>query len=475
MQTRSGRRFPSSKTYQTLKEVRILCKKRHASAIDCPQLQEDAPAFRKRKSPKTVRFAHHADCEHGVPRYKGRFPQDSIETEKESGPSEGGLRTKTIGVDDFLAGSEEENQLEVLKANETEQCAADTREDSDDELGTGYMPELEERTVTSFLDDLPHGGEDEILDQRAGRLENDNNQPIPKAQQAAVINIASSNSSPTDQKDRDREYKQRYLNLKTTAWNWSSTYFSPPTPTPASTPPSPNLNLLELCHTSPQLMEYANYISVRTDASTWEDVFNKQRAFLVYSILGKMVDVHIFGHEMYGATDEQLSSLRSADEECIMDDGIPPLSSHPLSIIHLYIPPLKTPKLTPLPPAFHRQTKRANAISAFLSDPPPQGAAATPNILPPLSHLLASFLKMLSPLLPPRESQKLKRNLATILLQASTLSLLLRRDTSAIYNWHMHPAPGTPYSRRSMHILDRGSVSDSVTEVGTQRVVTMAG
>lgn len=329
-QTRSGKRLYPSKSCQAFKEVRIPCKKRHTSAIDYPQLQDDAPAPKKQNSSKTVRFEDHADCEHGVARYKGSSPQDSLEAEKESGPSEELLRRTSIAVDQSLAESEEENRLEVMEAKGTEQCVVDTKEDSnDDELVTSFMTELEENPAISLIDDFYNEREDDLLNQRADAPENGDQQPIPKNQVDAVIAIASSNLSPTDQKDKDREYKQRYLDLKTTAWHWSSTYFSPPTPTLAATPTT--LNLPELCHTSPQLMEYANYISVCTDSATWEDVFTEQRAFLVYCILGKMIEVHVLGHEMFGATDEQLCILRTADEECMMDDGIllPPIDPVP--------------------------------------------------------------------------------------------------------------------------------------------------
>ncbi len=67
-------------------------------------------------------------------------------------------------------------------------------------------------------------------------------------------------------------------------------------------------------------MEYANYISACTN-DAWEYVFNGQRRFLVHCILGKMLDVHIFGHEMFGATEEQLKELRKMDGELVMEDG----------------------------------------------------------------------------------------------------------------------------------------------------------
>ncbi len=381
MHTRSGKTFPPSVPHQTLKEVRIPFKKRHASAIDFPQLQEDAPASKKQKSHKAVHFEHHADCAHEVPRYKGHFPQESWGSEKERGPSEEVFRQISIEVDESFADSEEEDQGEVLKTNEAEQCVVNTTEDSiNNELMAESWEELDEERITPLPDDFHDKEENDDNDQQADLPENGNHQSNLEEQEDPVVDIASSNLSPTNHTDRHGEYKQRYLDLKATAWHWSSTYFPPLT----SIPP-PSLNLSDLCLTSPQLMEYANYISVCTNDSTWEDVFNEQRTYLVYSILGKMIDVHIFGHEMFGATDEQLHTLRAADEECMMDDGkfLPPQTSHPPSSISPSQPRAKThpPRLPPPNPA------RPHHLLL-----PQQPTAPNPPKLPPLPLTPPSLL-----------------------------------------------------------------------------------
>ena len=41
----------------------------------------------------------------------------------------------------------------------------------------------------------------------------------------------------------------------------------------------------------------------------------------MYGILGKMLEVHVFGHEMFGADKEQLSELRELDMELVNRDG----------------------------------------------------------------------------------------------------------------------------------------------------------
>jgi hypothetical protein len=321
-------------------------KNRNASAIDCPQLQNDAPASKKQKSSKAVRFDYRPSREDGVSCYKGNSPQDSQESRMESSPSEQLLDRLSIEVDQFpdeaekqdqvevleVDEAEKQDQVEVLEVDEAEQCMMDTAEDSNvDELMNGSMAALEEATTVSLIDDFHNQEKDNFVDQNTRNIENNDHQLDSEKREDAFIDIASPDSSPTDLADKDEEYKQRYLNLKATAWHWASTYFPPPTSIPGSS--QPPLNLTDLCHSSPQLMEYANYISVCTDTSTWEDVFDKQRTFLVYSILGKLIDVHIFGHEMFGATDEQLHTLRAADEESIMDDGTSspsdPLPSNP--------------------------------------------------------------------------------------------------------------------------------------------------
>lgn len=114
----------------------------------------------------------------------------------------------------------------------------------------------------------------------------------------------------------DIEYGQRYRALKQIAWRWAKTYFS----TKGRSAKRP-IDLLKLCRDSPRLMEFANYISACGE-EPWEYVFHEQRHFLVFGILGKMLDVHVFGHEMFGATEEQLKGLRETDGQLSMEDGM---------------------------------------------------------------------------------------------------------------------------------------------------------
>ena len=114
----------------------------------------------------------------------------------------------------------------------------------------------------------------------------------------------------------DADFYRRCLEVKSLAWTWVQKYFSNITPEAKT-----SLNLLQLAYTSPQLMEYANWISCCGQKRTWEGVFNEQRAMLVYGILGKMLEVHVFGHEMFGADENQLRALRELDIELVNTDG----------------------------------------------------------------------------------------------------------------------------------------------------------
>ena len=123
----------------------------------------------------------------------------------------------------------------------------------------------------------------------------------------------------------DTEIKTHYLALKASAWKWATTHFSS---VPTSAKLSPTLNLLHLAETSPELMEYIDYISAGGDSS-WEDVFHEQRVPLVFGVLGKILEVHVFGCEMFGAAEEELGILRERDTDMPDADGA--FSLHPFS------------------------------------------------------------------------------------------------------------------------------------------------
>ena len=66
-------------------------------------------------------------------------------------------------------------------------------------------------------------------------------------------------------------------------------------------------------------MEYANWIAL--GGNRWEDIFNDKRSSLIFGILGKMLEVHIFGNEMFGATPGQLEALLATEKEMVHVDG----------------------------------------------------------------------------------------------------------------------------------------------------------
>ena len=123
---------------------------------------------------------------------------------------------------------------------------------------------------------------------------------------------------------QDRKILTHYRRLKLLSWQWATTHFSPCT---SSSCP----NLLHLSTTCPSLLTYVNYISACTN-QTWEQVFTTHRAILVYCILGKMLEVHVFGHEAFGISEQQAGVLRGLDLLCLNNDGrlsLSPFELHP--------------------------------------------------------------------------------------------------------------------------------------------------
>ena len=127
----------------------------------------------------------------------------------------------------------------------------------------------------------------------------------------------STTASPLSQQDLN--IRTHYRHLKLLSWQWATTHFPPSSP--ISCP-----NLLDLSTTSPKLLTYVNYISACTN-QTWEQIFTAHRAVLVYCILGKMLEVHVFGHEAFGVSEQQTEVLRALDLLCMNNDGT--LSSPP--------------------------------------------------------------------------------------------------------------------------------------------------
>lgn len=112
----------------------------------------------------------------------------------------------------------------------------------------------------------------------------------------------------------DGEFEEILILIKRTAWRWAFEHFKDVQITEAR-----KLDLYKLAHESPELMEYANWIAL--GGNRWEDIFNEKRSSLIFGILGKMLEVHVFGNEMFGATPGQLEALIATEKEMVHVDG----------------------------------------------------------------------------------------------------------------------------------------------------------
>ena len=119
--------------------------------------------------------------------------------------------------------------------------------------------------------------------------------------------------TPSSLSQKNLKIFTHYHRLKLLSWQWATTHFSPSTPVPCP-------NLLRLSTTCPSLLTYVNHISACTN-QTWEQVFTTHRAMLIYCILGKMLEVHVFGHEAFGISEQQAGVLRGLDLLCVDNDG----------------------------------------------------------------------------------------------------------------------------------------------------------
>ena len=120
----------------------------------------------------------------------------------------------------------------------------------------------------------------------------------------------------------DASFEQRHKSLKDAAWQWATENFSDDA---AGGPPyyAPNkiTDLPRLCQNHPELAEYVSFLASCPCDVTWEEFFNTRKTFLAFAVLGKVLEVHIFGQEMFGASEAQTKVLRSLDLEMMHQDG----------------------------------------------------------------------------------------------------------------------------------------------------------
>ncbi|KAL8780303.1 MAG: hypothetical protein Q9213_006527 [Squamulea squamosa] len=216
------------------------------------------------------------------------------------------------------------------------------------------------------------------------------------------------------------EYRYSYDSLRDDAWEWAKNFFHCETLAP--------LDLIDLATTRPELMEYINSTTSSPQLADWETLLNKRRAEVVYAILGKVLDVHVFGEEMFGPTADQKRMLRSSDMSTRDDDG------------------------------FTRQKSRASTINSLLTRP----HSLPPDFLSSLQTLQGQLTSLLTPLLPPLDDHKYQYpdfhpfayQLLALLLSAANLALAIRRNANEIYYFVTAPSPSSDFDDGEMNALN---------------------
>ncbi|KAK4691680.1 hypothetical protein P7C71_g5366, partial [Lecanoromycetidae sp. Uapishka_2] len=278
-------------------------RKRSASTVDT-SADVTVPPSKRNKSPKAVRFENEnltpTEQHEEVDRL---FQEDDTAQQTE---------------DDILADFSGEKQDDLLKELDSEVISGgDLEEDMygmsepDNEEEEAWIPpeeEEEEADEQSLLE----GGEEtqgEEQSQPSDRDESSNILPSPVDKADTQLKGTTTTPSKPSLHPKDATIRSRYHALKKLAWTWTTTHFSHVS----------SINLSKLVNTSPQLMEYVNYIS-SCGPNTWEHVFANQRSWLIYCILGKTLEVHVFGHEMFGGSSSQLEQLQEMSTDNFLED-----------------------------------------------------------------------------------------------------------------------------------------------------------
>lgn len=135
----------------------------------------------------------------------------------------------------------------------------------------------------------------------------------------------------------DAEFEERYKALKISSWGWVTKHIPD-----IGSCPTVTVDLSRLPQLRPESFEYVNYIAscrpkTKVDDNAngdhdrntrkvettggWENFVITQRSSIIFAILGKVLEIHVFGHEMFGSSDTQLKILRWLDLEMINADG----------------------------------------------------------------------------------------------------------------------------------------------------------
>lgn len=216
----------------------------------------------------------------------------------------------------------------------------------------------------------------------------------------------------------DAEFEDRYRELKSATMKWVKQHFSKDF---AKSPTS--LDLLQISQKTPELIQYVNFIA-SSGKDSWEDIFAERRVALVYGVLGKAIEIHVFGEEMFGASDRQRTTLRGIDVEMLNLNG----RRLPKCLFPFL---LKSTSLNLIPCiGFARQKVRAGTINAFLSA---HDRALPPEFVSSLARLQAGLSALVSPFLSSPPSPKYHHDLSRVLFLAAKLSLDMRREPGTIY------------------------------------------
>ncbi|KAI9877475.1 MAG: hypothetical protein M1830_003800 [Pleopsidium flavum] len=159
----------------------------------------------------------------------------------------------------------------------------------------------------------------------------------------------------------DQDFEEAICLLKRMMTEWTREYFF----RKLDESEKQEFNLYELSQQSPHLIDYAGWIAAGGDMEKWRNQFVGWRALLVFGILGKMLEVHVFGHTMFGATSAQLETLEAMDLQLLNVDG------------------------------FKRTKVRSQMIKTLLD-----GAIVPPRFNPQVRDLTIRFFTMVLPLIP---------------------------------------------------------------------------
>ncbi|KAL8686857.1 MAG: hypothetical protein Q9218_006816, partial [Villophora microphyllina] len=108
----------------------------------------------------------------------------------------------------------------------------------------------------------------------------------------------------------DSEYKRRYWAIQRAVWEWAQSFFSTDVSQQFTLP-----ELSKLATEYPELVEYINMTTSKPSTETWEQTIQNRRAEIAFSIVGKVLEAHVFGQELFGASPSQQKQLQEMDGE----------------------------------------------------------------------------------------------------------------------------------------------------------------